>query len=125
MISEVVLFAKRICEESAQSLQGDLTPVLCEADFPPMYQVNRWIGGTRHGLASPLADGKDSIQDAMRGLKDRFPRWMWYNEPFKDFVQWLKTTNASRDNRVSLLGLDIYSLFRSADEFIQYLDKVL
>lgn len=39
-------------------------------------------------------------------------------------IGWLREHNLKSSAKVSLLGLDIYSLFRSADEVIKYLDKV-
>jgi erythromycin esterase-like protein len=53
---------------------------------------------------------------------------MWRNQPFHDFVDWLKQLNQQRrrDERpaVHLNGLDIYSMFESADEVITYLEQV-
>ena len=70
----------------------------------------------------------ESIREAMDHLKDRFPVWMWRNEVVLDFCKWLRTTNIDRESRgyeppVSFLGMDIYSLFKSADEVISYLHK--
>lgn len=54
--------------------------VLCESDFPPFFHLNRWINKRDENYAS-MTD-KEKIQEAigaMKGLKDRFPVWMWYD----------------------------------------------
>ena len=90
--------------------------LLVEGDFPPFCHLNKYVNSSSCAF---------SIEAAMAGLKDRFPIWMWYNEPMKDFLQWLKKANMDREpaDRVSIIGMDIYSLFRSADEVIRYLDQ--
>ncbi len=58
---------------------------------------------------------------------DRFPTWMWRNREVGVFVEWLRDHNDSvADSRraVSFHGLDIYSLFRSRDAVLHYLDAV-
>ncbi|KAG5176952.1 hypothetical protein JKP88DRAFT_282367 [Tribonema minus] len=131
------------------------TSVLCEADFPPFWDLNRFVGGTHKirdlkpakmkapaesmdtgGPPQPSALDKrqfpvskqhkapKTIEEAMSGLKERFPVWMWHNEATRDFALWLKEYNdaltAPQEGLpplpVALLGLDIYSLFTSADE---------
>jgi protein-L-isoaspartate(D-aspartate) O-methyltransferase len=121
-------------------------PVL--ADFPPFYALNRFVGGThpvRHVQAMLRTQSTqiqqqqqrgttpppepESLQEAMDHLKGRFPVWMWRNEVLRDFALWLKGINIKKSESnaevpVSLLGMDIYSLFSSADEVIQYLEDV-
>jgi protein-L-isoaspartate(D-aspartate) O-methyltransferase len=56
----------------------------------------------------------------------RFPTWMWRNREVRDFVEWLRSFNAEREpeDRVSFHGLDLYSLFRSIEAVLAYLDRV-
>ncbi len=56
----------------------------------------------------------------------RFPTWMWRNHDVRDFVEWLRGWNESRnaEDRVSFHGLDLYSLFRSIEAVLEYLDRV-
>lgn len=108
--------------------QDGFDACLCESDFPETFQVNRFVGGT-HAIrkltsqtmvhSSPPA----TAEEAMAGFRERFPRWMWFNDAMRDFVLWLRHFNASRRKRfpVQLLGLDIYSLHRSMDEVVNYL----
>jgi erythromycin esterase-like protein len=55
----------------------------------------------------------------------RFPQWMWRNEQFAAFVDWLRTHN--RDLReaqqVSFRGLDLYSLGASVAVVLEYLER--
>jgi len=54
----------------------------------------------------------------------RFPTWMWRNQEFHDFVEWLRAHNADlpRENRVRFAGLDLYSLYTSISGVLGFLD---
>jgi len=56
----------------------------------------------------------------------RFPTWMWRNREVAEFVEWMRSFNAEREpgDRVSFHGLDLYSLFRSIEAVLDYLDRV-
>jgi erythromycin esterase-like protein len=96
--------------------QKSFNIVAVEADWPDAYRANRWVR-----LAS-------SDEDAATALGDftRFPRWMWRNEVVVDFLQWLRSFNASRnaDQRAGFYGLDLYSLHTSMEAVLRYLDAV-
>lgn len=56
---------------------------------------------------------------------------MWKNEVMPPFLDYLKNYNETVMNctgdpsrKVSFFGLDLYSLHRSADEVLRYLDRV-
>ncbi len=76
--------------------------VAVEADWPDAYRVNRWV---RHTATE--SDAETAFDDFRR-----FPRWMWRNRDVVDFIQWLRTHNASEPatSRVGFYGLDLYSL---------------
>ncbi|NID14627.1 erythromycin esterase family protein [Luteibacter yeojuensis] len=90
--------------------------VAVEGDWPDCYRVNRYVrsGGADGNAAGSLGDF------------ERFPRWMWRNTAVVAFVDWLATHNASRPKaeRAGFYGLDMYSLYRSADAVIDYLGTV-
>ncbi|MCU1378569.1 MAG: Erythromycin esterase [Acidimicrobiales bacterium] len=92
--------------------------VAVEGDWPDAYRVNRYV----------RARGDDG--DAEEALRDfeRFPTWMWRNSVVLDFVGWLRQHNdrLGRDEeaKVGFYGLDLYSLFRSIQEVISYLERV-
>ena len=92
--------------------------VAAEADWPDAYRVNRYVRG--------IGDDK-SADEALSGF-ERFPAWMWRNVVVRDFVDWLRTRNrlhASNGRRqAGFYGLDLYSLHRSMQEVIAYLDRV-
>ncbi|MCV7354798.1 erythromycin esterase family protein [Mycolicibacterium fluoranthenivorans] len=92
--------------------------VAAEADWPDAYRVNRYVRGQG-------TDG--SADEALRGF-ERFPSWMWRNTVVRDFVGWLRAHNASRraenDRETGFYGLDLYSLHRSMQEVVDYLDNV-
>lgn len=89
--------------------------VAVEADWPDAYRLNRHVRGI----------GDASIDDAF-GDFQRFPTWMWRNQPVRNFIQWLQAHNAALPAaaHAGFYGLDLYSLFRSADAVIDYLEQV-
>ncbi|MDX1655516.1 MAG: erythromycin esterase family protein [Candidatus Competibacteraceae bacterium] len=101
------LITRRLIEE--HGFDG----VAVEADWPDAYRVNRFVRGR-----SEDADA----QQALDGFQ-RFPLWMWRNREVLDFVQWLADHNRERPfaERVGFYGLDLYSLYRSIEAVIDYL----
>jgi erythromycin esterase-like protein/predicted phosphoribosyltransferase len=92
--------------------------VAAEADWPDAYRVNRYVRG--------LGDD-GSPDEALRGF-ERFPAWMWRNTVVRDFVGWLRWHNgrcAAEDRRqTGFYGLDLYSLHRSMQEVVGYLEGI-
>jgi len=57
----------------------------------------------------------------------RFPTWMWRNGEALELIAWLKSHNEvieDPDRRVGFHGLDLYSLYKSLDEVLHYLNEV-
>ncbi|WP_198654025.1 MULTISPECIES: erythromycin esterase family protein [Nocardia] len=94
------------------------TAVAVEADWPDAYRVNRYV----HGLGADT-----TAEEALRGF-ERFPAWMWRNTVVREFVAWLQDHNVAqrlRDRpRTGFYGLDLYSMHRSMQQVIAYLDRV-
>jgi erythromycin esterase-like protein len=90
--------------------------VAVEADWPDAYRVNRYVRGQ---------GGDRDAEEALRGFQ-RFPTWMWRNADVLDFVGWLRAHNdrVAPADAVGFYGLDLYSLYASADAVIRYLDDV-
>lgn len=90
--------------------------VAAEADWPDAYRVNRYVRGI---------GGDADAEQALRGFR-RFPTWMWRNTVVRDFAEWLRAHNRNRahEQQAGFYGLDMYSLHRSMEEVIGYLDKV-
>jgi erythromycin esterase-like protein/predicted phosphoribosyltransferase len=92
--------------------------VAAEADWPDAYRVNRFVRGL----------GEDTTaEQALRGF-ERFPSWMWRNTVVRDFVDWLRANNrrceSQHRRQAGFYGLDLYSLHRSMQEVVGYLDKI-
>ncbi|AEM84766.1 erythromycin esterase family protein [Streptomyces violaceusniger] len=90
--------------------------VAAEADWPDAYRVNRYVRGR----------GDDATaEESLRGF-ERFPTWMWRNTAVLDFVGWLRDHNdpLSDGAKAGFYGLDVYSMYRSIDEVIGYLERV-
>jgi erythromycin esterase-like protein len=89
--------------------------VAVEADWPDAYRLNRYVRGS----------GDVSIDEAF-GDFQRFPQWMWRNQDVLVFIAWLHDRNAAlrSASHVGFYGLDLYSLYRSADAVVDYLERV-
>jgi erythromycin esterase-like protein len=92
------------------------TAIAVEADWPDAYRVNRYVRG--------LSNDRNARQ-ALSGFK-RFPTWMWRNTVVADFVEWLREFNKGRPaaGKAGFYGIDLYSLFKSIEAVLQFLDRV-
>jgi erythromycin esterase-like protein/predicted phosphoribosyltransferase len=91
--------------------------VAVEADWPDAYRVNRFVRGRSDDVTA---------EEALRGFQ-RFPTWMWRNTDVLDFVGWLRERNdrvSDERRKAGFYGLDLYSLRRSMEEVISYLERV-
>lgn len=89
--------------------------VVVEADWPDALRLDRYVHGS----------GGDTLKSAFDDFR-RFPQWMWRNTEVRDFIGWLERHNAGQGEtgQVGFHGLDIYSLHRSAEAVIDYLDGI-
>jgi len=89
--------------------------VLVEADWPDALRLDRYV----------RAGSGDALDVAFEDF-ERFPHWMWCNHEVRDFVAWLRQHNAGQPlaNTVGFHGMDLYSLHRSAEAVIDYLERV-
>lgn len=86
-----------------------------EADWPDAARVNQYVRGEE----PPFGPRWEAFA--------RFPTWMWRNQEVLDFVEWLRDYNASTHDdheKVGFYGLDLYSLFTSIREVVDYLERV-
>jgi erythromycin esterase-like protein/orotate phosphoribosyltransferase-like protein len=91
--------------------------VAVEADWPDAYRVNRYVYGRSEDATA---------EESLRGF-ERFPTWMWRNAVVLDFVGWLREHNdrvGDERGKAGFYGLDLYSLYRSIQEVIAYLERV-
>ncbi|WP_078549827.1 erythromycin esterase family protein [Litchfieldia alkalitelluris] len=89
--------------------------IAVEGDWPSCFEVNRYIKGYDHQ--------QQSSEEVLLNGFNRWPTWMWANEEISQLVNWLRDYNQSNDNKVGLYGIDVYSLWESMGEVIQYLQK--
>jgi erythromycin esterase-like protein len=88
--------------------------VTIEGDWTPTFRVNLYVRGF----------GSDSsAAEALQGYSARFPRWMWRNAQFAEFVERLRAINLARpvEQRTGLYGMDVYDLYDAADQVVAYL----
>ncbi|HEY0115734.1 MAG TPA: erythromycin esterase family protein [Allosphingosinicella sp.] len=87
--------------------------VAIEGDWSATSRVNRYV----RGLGSDR-----SAAEALGGYRS-FPRWMWANRDFAEFIERLRALNLTRppEQRVGVYGMDVYDLFDAADAVVAYL----
>lgn len=90
--------------------------VAVEADWPDAYRLNHFVRNESADAAAVLA-----FEDFQR-----FPRWMWRNAEALRFIEQLHALNQTRrvEARAGFYGLDMYSLYRSAEAVVDYLSGV-
>jgi erythromycin esterase-like protein len=101
---------KRLIQEKGFDFIG------VEGDWPDCYRINRYIKGYKEG-------GHD-IQTILKAF-DRWPTWMWANWEIAALAEWLHEFNSGSavNKKVGFYGLDVYSLWDSMKEMLQYLEK--
>lgn len=89
--------------------------VAAEADWPDAFRANRWVRGQGGD-----ATAGDALADFVR-----FPRWMWRNRVVVHFLEWLRAHNLRQESsaQAGFFGLDLYSLHRSIDAVVRYLER--
>jgi erythromycin esterase len=88
--------------------------IAVEGDWPDCYKINRYIKGYK--------DAGESIINVLQNF-DRWPTWMWANWEVAALAEWLKEYNKSlpAQEKIGFYGLDVYSLWDSLNEMIEYL----
>jgi erythromycin esterase-like protein/predicted phosphoribosyltransferase len=110
--AERAALTRRLIEEKG------FCAVAVEADWPDAYRVNRFVRGE---------SSDQTAEESLRGF-ERFPTWMWRNTVVLDFVGWMHERNGRAGillaEKAGFYGLDLYGLFRSMQEIIDYLETV-
>jgi erythromycin esterase len=88
--------------------------IAVEGDWPDCYKINRFVKGYK--------DAGEDIRSVLLHF-DRWPTWMWANWEIASLAIWLREFNQSlrAEDKVGFYGLDVYSLWDSMREMIQYL----
>ena len=83
-----------------------------EGDWPDTAELDRYV----------RAHGRWGERSAFVN----FPRWMWRNREFATFLAHLRNWNEGRPvtDRVAVRGLDVYSMDKSIEAVLTYLDRV-
>lgn len=102
--------SKRLITEKGFSI------LAVEGDWPSAQQVNRYIKG--------YDSEKRKAEEALQAF-DRWPAWMWANEEMAILIEWLRAYNEKRKDRqqVGFYGIDVYSLWESIEEVLNYLSR--
>ncbi len=105
--------SKRLIKEKGFSF------IAVEGDWPDCYKVNKYV--------KDISDIYKTAKDLLHSF-NRWPTWMWANTEMVELVEWLKAYNKGiihdEDQKAGFYGLDLYSLWESMEEIIQYLKRV-
>lgn len=98
-------------------LERGFSFIAVEGDWPDCYRVNRYAKG--------YVDAGSTAREVLRAFA-RWPTWMWANEEVADLAEWLRRHNQGRpeDQKVGFYGLDVYSLWDSLYQVMDYLRRV-
>ncbi|MDB5161334.1 MAG: Erythromycin esterase [Candidatus Saccharibacteria bacterium] len=88
--------------------------VAVEGDWPPCYEVNRYVKNYFY---------TETPAEEVLNVFERWPSWMWANKEVARFITWLKDHNLNlpKDKRAGFYGLDVYSLWESLENVLDYL----
>lgn len=102
--------SRRLIEEKGFTWIG------VEGDWPDCWRINTWLRGP--------ADDARTAREVLAGFA-RWPTWMWANSDVADFLDWLRGWNLAHpaERRVGFYGLDVYSLWDSLREIIDWLSE--
>jgi erythromycin esterase-like protein len=87
--------------------------IALEADWPDTFRIHRFVTGREQA---------NSAEEALRDFR-RFPAWMWRNTVMVEFVTWLREWNARNDKAAGIYGMDLYSMHRSIESILEYLEN--
>lgn len=84
-----------------------------EGDWEAIYRLNRYV---KH-----LTEEGVTLEDVQR-RHDRWPQWMWVNEEFTAFLQWLRAFNEplAAEERVGVYGLDMQGPHESIEAVVRW-----
>ncbi len=100
---------KRLIQQKGFSI------IAVEGDWPSCFEVNRYI----KGYDQTYQNGREALKQF-----NRWPSWMWANEEVLQLTEWLKQYNQNHEKQVGFYGIDVYSLWESMEEIINYLEKI-
>jgi erythromycin esterase len=88
--------------------------IAVEGDYIDLYRLNQYLNGK----------SQDISLNAVLSRFNRWPQWLWSNEEFADFVEWIKNLNVNSrdDEKVKLLGLDVFNFAGALDELVTVLN---
>lgn len=91
--------------------------VAVEGDWPDCYEINRFV--------KEYPDSETSAYAVLHNFS-RWPTWMWANREVLEFITWLREHNERlpSETMAGFYGLDVYSLYESMTEVVQYLERI-
>jgi erythromycin esterase len=89
--------------------------VAVEGDWPSIYRLHEYV--------QLRTDEDQNARAWTKQVINRWPTWMWANEEFLSFIEWLRKHNAKLDEnqRVGLYGLDMQDPEGAIAEVLQWL----
>lgn len=108
--AEFYAWRRKISQRLIDELGFDFIAV--EGDWPDAWRLNQYI----------LTGVGTNAHDVLHQYH-RWPTWMWANTEIMQLAEWLRLRNKEHplDKNTGFYGLDVYSLFESMEEVVNYL----
>ena len=92
--------------------------IAVEGDWIAIYRLNRYV---------KTLDGSLASADEVLQTFNRWPEWMWCNDPVLELAEWLREHNASLppDERVGFFGIDLYGHWDALNDLLDYFNHHL
>jgi erythromycin esterase len=92
------------------------TAIALEADWPNCSLISRFVNDFGNNPPSGYA----AVQQF-----DRWPSWLWSNIETAGFIDWIRSRNRKQKtvNKISIFGMDIYSLWESLGTVSAFMEK--
>ncbi len=90
--------------------------IAVEGDWPDCMAINNFI--------KDYSGSPNTVEEVLSNFK-RWPTWMWANWEVAALATWLKEHNSHKQKaeKVGFYGMDVYSLWDSLKNMIDYLEK--
>jgi erythromycin esterase len=88
--------------------------IAVEGDYVDMRRLNQFVTG----------ESNNTSIDSILSIFNRWPSWLWSNQEFAAFAEWIKEWNAKlkTGKKVNLSGLDVFNFSSAIDDLVKLLN---
>jgi erythromycin esterase len=88
--------------------------IAVEGDYVDIRRLNQYVNG----------ESNNTSIESILSIFNRWPPWLWSNQEFAAFADWIKEWNAKlkTGKKVNLSGLDVFNFSSAIDELVKLLN---